>query len=247
MQKTAILRLVALAVLVAAIAASLVFLPVQEYLRDVLDWTKGLGAWGPIVLAAIYVPACVFLVPGSLVTLAGGALFGVVQGTIAVSVGSVAGASAAFFVGRFLARDWIESRVARNPKFRAIDQAVGEQGFKIVLLTRLSPVFPFNLLNYAYGLTRVRFRDYLLASWIGMLPGTILYVYLGSLAGEVANAAVGDRQRTPAEWTLYGVGLAATVVVTIFVTRVARQALDRAIADTRQDAETAPPSAKVPS
>jgi uncharacterized membrane protein YdjX (TVP38/TMEM64 family) len=228
-KKSGIVRLALFLVLAGAAAAALVWLPVQDFLK----WIDGLGAWGPIVLALVYVPAAVFFIPGSALTLAAGFLFGVVRGTVAVSLGSVAGASAAFLVGRFLARGWVEQRVADKPRFRAIDQAVAEQGFKIVLLTRLSPLFPFTLLNYAFGLTKVRFRAYVLASWIGMFPGTLMYVYLGSLVANIADLVAGKVEQTPEQRVLFYVGLAATVVVTVYVTRVARRALQRAIPDDR--------------
>jgi len=174
----------------------------------------------------------VFFLPGSVLTLGIGFLFGVVQGTIITSVASTLGACVAFWVGRTVARDWVGHRVAGNAKFAAIDEAVGRQGFKMVLLTRLSPVFPFNLLNYAFGLTKVRFRDYALASWIGMLPGTIMYVYLGH-AGRQAALALTDATAGPAEQTLaqkifFWAGLVVAVVVAVFVTRIARRALREA-------------------
>jgi uncharacterized membrane protein YdjX (TVP38/TMEM64 family) len=147
-----------------------------------------------------------------------------------MSIGSTLGATAAFLAGRTLVRGLIEPRIAHHPKFAAIDQAVGEQGFKIVLLTRLSPALPFNLLNYAFGLTRVRLRDYVLASWIGMFPGTAMYVYLGSAAKNLAALVAGDFEGGPAQKVLFFIGLAATVVVTVLVTRVAKRALDQAVA-----------------
>src|SRR5262249_20658792 len=150
---------------------------------------------------------------------AGGTLFGVVPGTIAISIGSTVGACAAFLVGRGVARRWVEHKVAANARFRAIDQAIGAQGFKIVLLLRLSPIFPFNLLNYALSLTRVRFRDYALASWIGMFPGTVMYVYLGSTLGELP-ALFSERERTLAERIFFFVGLALTIAVTIYITHL---------------------------
>lgn len=230
MQKATLVRLGALVVLSVVIIATLLYRDeVTAQFAQYLDDVQDLGSWGPVLLAAAYVPACLFFVPGTLLTLAAGYAFGPVLGTLTVSAGSVAGASAAFFTGRYLARDWVETRVRRNPRFRAIDQAVAEQGFKIVLLTRLSPAFPFNLLNYAYGLTRVRFRDYLLASWIGMLPGTAMYVYLGSLVKNVADLIAGKVERTTGQNVLFVVGLIATVVVTVSITRVARKALDQAI------------------
>jgi uncharacterized membrane protein YdjX (TVP38/TMEM64 family) len=145
-------------------------------------------------------------------------------GSLVVSLASTLAAGAAFLVGRYLARAWVEKKVAGSPAFAAIDAAVAEGGWKIVGLTRLSPVFPYTLLNYAYGLTKVPFKEYFLASWIGMMPGTVMYVYLGALAGELARAG-GGGGRTPAEWALYAGGLAATVIVTIYVTRLARAKL----------------------
>lgn len=229
MDKPKAIRLFLLGVLVTSIIASVVFLPVKEYVTDFLAWVRGLGDWGLVVLAAAYIPSSLLFIPGTLLTLGGGFAFGVIKGTIAISIGSTLGAAAAFLTGRFLARGLIEDRIARYPRFRAIDQAVGQQGFKIVLLTRLSPVFPFNFLNYAYGLTKVSFRDYFFASWIGMFPGTVMYVYLGSLVGELADLAAGRAEGGIEQKILFGVGLLATVAVTIYITRVAKRALDEAI------------------
>jgi uncharacterized membrane protein YdjX (TVP38/TMEM64 family) len=173
-----------------------------------------------------YVPAALLFLPGSILTLGAGFAFGVAAGTASVSIGSTAGAALAFLSGRTLARSFIESKVSGNPKFLAIDRAVGREGFKIVLLTRLSPVFPFNLLNYAFGLTKVSFRDYVLASWIGMLPGTLMYVYLGSAVKSLAELAAGNVEGGLGQKALFAVGLVATVVVTTFVTRIAKRALE---------------------
>jgi uncharacterized membrane protein YdjX (TVP38/TMEM64 family) len=209
------------------IAGKLFDLP--ALLREVLDRISGLGPWGPVVFVILYIAACVLFIPGSLLTLGAGVLFGVAEGSVLVSIASTAGATCAFLIGRYFARDWIASKLADRPAFRPIDEAVAREGWKIVGLTRLSPVFPFNLLNYAFGLTRVRLRDYVLASWVGMMPGTVLYVYVGSLAGSLASVGQGGRVRTPAEWALYLVGLAATLGVTVFVTRLARKALQEKI------------------
>ena len=196
--------------------------------QPALDWVASLGLWGPVALVGVYLVACVALVPGSLLTLGAGALFGVGVGSVTVSVGATVGACAAFLVGRRLARDWVARRfVAGNARFAAVDRAVEREGFKIVLLTRLSPLFPFNMLNYAYGLTGVPFRDYALASWIGMLPGTVMYVSLGHLAGEVVTSVGGERERGAGETALLVLGAVATVVVTLLVTRLARRELDR--------------------
>jgi uncharacterized membrane protein YdjX (TVP38/TMEM64 family) len=197
------------------------FFRVQDGLQPALEWVSDLGAWGPVIFIAIYIVAAVAFIPGSVLTLGAGAIFGVVWGSLYVSIAATLGATAAFLVGRYLARDAVARKVEGNERFRAIDQAVEKEGWKIVGLTRLSPVFPFTLLNYAFGLTGVKLSHYVLASWIGMMPGTILYVYLGSLA----RAASAERTRTTGEWLLYGLGLVATLVVTVFVTRLARKAL----------------------
>jgi uncharacterized membrane protein YdjX (TVP38/TMEM64 family) len=208
------------AVVAVAVVAALFAFDVRAVLRDALAGLERLGPWGPVIFVLLYIVAAVLFVPGSALTLGAGALFGVGLGSVLVSVGATLGATAAFLVGRYLARDWVAKKIEGNAAFAAIDRAVASEGWKIVGLTRLSPAFPFTLLNYAFGLTRVSLRDYIVASWIGMMPGTVMYVYLGSLA-----RAAGERHRTPAEWALYGVGLLATIVVTVFVTRLARAAL----------------------
>ena len=166
-------------------------------LRDLLQWISGLGPTASLVFIPLYVIACVLFVPGSILALSAGFLFGVVQGSMYVSIAATLGATLAFLIGRYFAREWVPARLANYPKFKAVDEAVAREGWKIVALTRFSPLFPFNLLNYAFGLTNVGVRDYVLASWAGTLPGTILYVYLGSLAGDLTRVATGERERTP--------------------------------------------------
>lgn len=204
----------------------------QALLRNALEWVKGLGAVGAIAFIAIYIFATVAFFPGSILTLGAGVVFGVGLGSLYVFMGATLGATAAFLVGRYLARGWVSQKIAGNVKFRAIDEAVGREGFKIVLLTRLSPVFPFNLLNYAYGVTGVSLKDYILAS-IGMIPGTILYVYIGSLAGSIATLGTSTQPTANPEvqWAIRIIGFIATAAVTVYVTRVARKALANAVPD----------------
>jgi uncharacterized membrane protein YdjX (TVP38/TMEM64 family) len=218
------------AVVVALVVAARRF-DLQQHFREALGWVEKAGPAGLAAFFALYVAACVFMLPGSVLTLGAGAVFGVVRGSLLVSLSSTVGATAAFLIGRYLARGMVTRRVEGNAKFRAIDEAVASEGWKIVGLTRLSPVFPFNLLNYAFGLTRVSLRDFVLASWIGMIPGTVMYVYVGSLAGSLTElgAGAGGRARSPAEWALYVVGLIATVAVTVVITRTARRALSRRV------------------
>ena len=199
-----------------------------RYVPIFAEWVNGLGAWGPVVFITGYALAVVAFVPASLLTLVAGAIFGIGAGVAYVFVAAVAGSSLAFLVSRYLARAAIERRLAGNEKFAAIDRAVGRSGRRIVFLLRLSPAFPFNLLNYGLGLTSVRFADYLAAS-VGMLPGTLLYVYSGKAVGDVAALAGGAAPaRGASSYVLLGVGLLATAVVTVLVTRIARRALDEA-------------------
>lgn len=188
-----------------------------------------LGAVGILLFILGYALATVAFVPGSLLTLAAGAVYGIGRGTAIVFVAATLGASLAFLVARYVARSAVEARLRGHEKFTAIDRAVGRQGFRIVALLRLSPVFPFNALNYALGLTQVRFRDYVLAS-IGMLPGTLLYVYYGKAAGSVAEIAAGMEMMDRSVWhyVALGIGLLATIAVTAVITRSARRALREA-------------------
>lgn len=214
-------KAIGVTIVVVAAAVLLTTFDVRAVLRESLVRIEQLGVWGQVLFVVIYVMATVLLIPGSALGLGAGAMFGVVRGSVLVSLASTLGATCAFLLGRYLARNWVAKKIEGRAAFSAIDQAVANEGWKIVFLTRLSPMFPFALLNYAYGLTRVSLRDYVLASWIGMMPGTVMYVYLGSLA----RAGVANHERTPTEWALYGVGLIATVAVTVVVTRIARRAL----------------------
>ncbi len=216
--------------IVAGLVAAARVLPVQQWLLAFVGWIRGAGGLGMFAFAVAYVLACVLFLPGSILTLGAGFAYGVGLGVPLVWASANVGAALAFVLGRTVARDVIARRIAGNEKFAAIDRAVGRQGFRIVLLTRLSPVFPFNLLNYAFGLTRVAFRDYVLGSMIGMLPGTVMYVYLGSLVTGLAELAGGQSSGGTAKQVFYFVGLAATVAVTLYVTRVARRALAEATA-----------------
>ncbi|HEY2291371.1 MAG TPA: TVP38/TMEM64 family protein [Thermoanaerobaculia bacterium] len=228
-------KLILYAVIGLAVLAGLLLAGRQAgaYVPRFAQWVEGLGVWGPVVFILGYAVATVAFVPGSLLTLAAGAIFGLVKGTTYTLIGATLGASAAFLVARYVARGAIERRIAGNARFAAIDRAVGREGFKIVALLRLSPIFPFNLLNYSLGLTKVGFLPYFLAS-IAMLPGTLLYVYYGKAAGSLAALAGGAQTKGTGSWVLLGVGLIATIVVTTFVTRLAGKAL-------RQEIEAAPP------
>lgn len=220
-------RGVLLAVLLAAIAVGLVWLPLRDWLAIGIDWVElhPTLAWPAFI--GVYVAATVLALPASILTLASGFVFGLPLGVVLTSAGSTLGACAAFIVGRYLARDWVAHRIASHRRFEALDLATRHEGFTIVFLSRLSPLFPFNLLNYGLALTSVRFRDYALASWIGMLPVTLLYVYIGAAAGDLRALLAGEVETGAAGRVLLFGGLAATVALTVLVTRKARQALDR--------------------
>src|SRR5213594_4638943 len=228
-KKNAIGRLIALAVILIALGLSMKFLPVREWLTDFNTWVGQMGIAGICIFIAVYAVATVLLAPGSILTIGAGFAFGLWKGFLAVSAGATLGASLAFLVARFIAREKIEAITRRNETFRKIDNAIGKRGAKLIFLLRLSPVIPFNLSNYFYGLTAVRFWPYVLASWIGMMPGTFLDVYIGA-AGKAAVSAVADGEAMKhgwQYWTFMSVGLVATIIVTIWVTKIARNALKR--------------------
>jgi uncharacterized membrane protein YdjX (TVP38/TMEM64 family) len=220
-------RALALLAVALLLLAAALFLPLREWLRDALSWTALHPHTSWLAFIALYVLATVCLVPGLALTLAAGAIFGVVAGVALVSVASVLGATAAFLIGRTLAREWTAKRIAAWPRFQALDGALGERGFWIVLLTRLSPLLPFNLLNYAYGVTAVRPRDYIVGSWLGMFPATVLYVYLGSAAANLAQVLTRGVRSGTSGTVLLVVGLAATLAVLALVTYLARRRLER--------------------
>ena len=206
---------------------------IQGTLQNALSWIEGLGPIAPIVFIIMYIIITVSFLPASVVTLGAGAVFGIVKGTIFVFIGAMLGATAAFLIGRYLARDWVSNKIAGNRIFKAIYDAIEKEGRKIIFLVRLSPAFPFNLLNYALGLTNVSLADYVLGT-VGILPGTILYVYLGGIVG---SAAAG-REKSSAEWALLIVGLIATFAVVFIVTKVARKSLQEALPETAQPASS---------
>ncbi|MFW6146270.1 MAG: TVP38/TMEM64 family protein [Planctomycetota bacterium] len=230
-------RLLLLMLLVGAGLIAAAVLPVRACMETALGWVEGAGLWAPALFVAAYIVVAVVSLPGSVVTIAAGATLGWVWGLATASVGATLGAAAAFLVGRFLARRWVAEKIASRPRFAALDRAVRREGFKIVLLSRLSPIIPFAVLNYGYGLTNVSLGSYVLASWIGMIPGTILYVYLGTLgraATHWGDMGIGQR-------ALYLAGLAATVALTVTITLIARRALRRSVdADAAVETRGAP-------
>ncbi|THB74158.1 MAG: TVP38/TMEM64 family protein [Gammaproteobacteria bacterium] len=215
-----------IALTIIAISASFIFLPVEEYIELFVGWANENPLISSVVYMIIYIAACIFFIPGSVITLVAGFIFGLVHGVILVSISSTIGAVLAFVIGRTIARDWVGNMISEQPKFKALDSAIEKKGFLVVLLTRLSPLFPFNFLNYAFGLTGVSLGKYFLASWLGMIPGTILYVYLGSISKNVVDLVQGNVDSGLTGQILLVIGLIATVIVTVVVTRIAKRMLN---------------------
>lgn len=232
-----LIRWASLALVLVAVLLFLRALPAERLFSFVRDWIGGLGMWGPVVLGLTYVAAALLLAPGWILTVAAGALYGLLVGTIVVSLASTTAVALAFLIARYLARDRVRRQIEKSPKLVAVDQAIGEQGWKIVALLRLSPAVPFNLQNYLYGVTAVGFWPCVLVSWATMLPGTFLYVYFGSLGRTAVEG-----QTSAAEWVLWGIGLIAMIVVTVYITRLAR----RAIQEKTQIEDSSPRASKPP-
>lgn len=192
----------------------------RQVLLGALDWFAQLGAWGPVVFVLVFILLCVCVLPGSPLTFGAGAIFGFWQGALLVSLGATLGATAACLVARHLARGWVTRRFGSHPVFQALDQAVAAEGWRIVFLTRLAPVFPFFLLNHLYGLTRVPLRPYITATWAGSFPGSTLLVYLGYVArrGAEGGAAATD-------WLRWGFFIVTGIVAMTYLAGVARRQL----------------------
>ena len=218
------LKWISLCTGILALLIAVRLLPIVRWLESFSAWSASFGVLGFFAFVVVYALDTVLFLPGWPLTLAAGFTFGLLLGTAVVSLGSILGAALAFLIGRFIARDMIVSLTKKNQRFRALDRAIGEQGWKIIFLLRLSPLVPFSIGNYFYGVTAVNFWPYFFASWIGMLPGTVLYVYLGTI-GKAGLVAAAGAKHGWAYWTFLSVGLLATALVTVWVTRIARAAL----------------------
>lgn len=218
-------RLAGAALLVAAIALAAAFLPLEAWLEELLAWGEEIGPWGAALGGLLYLPACVLCLPCTPITLATGFVFGHGPTFLAILVGSNLGSALTFVLGRTLLRAPLERWAARRPRFQSFDRRVATGGLRVVLLTRLAPIFPYNLLNYALGITRLRFRDAVLGTFLGMLPAIWLNSYLGSAARSLSAALRGEVETGPGQVALLVAGLLASVVVVVLLTRAARRAL----------------------
>ena len=207
----------------AAFFASLILLQVKyNFFKDlptIIEQTSTSGIKGYLGFILIYIVSTIMMLPGSPLTFTAGALFGFWKGLVIVSIGSTIGAGCAFLVSRYLARNFVKRKFLNNERFKSIDSGINEEGFKIVILARLSPVIPFFLLNYALGITKIHFSHFLTASWIGMIPGTMVYVLMGSMGSAMISG-----KKSLLEWVLLGTGIIATIFVTLLISRIIRKA-----------------------
>lgn len=210
-------------VVLAAFIVAVRLLPLGEWIGSFQTWVKDLGAIGYVVYVLVYIVFCIFFLPASVLTFGAGAVFGFVKGTIIVVIGATLGATASFLLGRTIMRRRIEAMTASNPKFRALDRAIAREGGKIVFLIRLAPVFPFAFINFAFGLTGVRLFPYVLATFLGIIPVTLAFVYIADTATRTVTADM-DATRT----AIQVAGIVFAIIATAFVTRVALRAVRRA-------------------
>ena len=218
-----LLKIVLAVIAVAAFFTVINLLPVGEWIATFQGWVKDLGPIGYVVYVLVYVVVCVTFLPASPLTLGAGAIFGFVEGAIVVIIGATLGATASFLLGRTIMRRRIEAMAANNVKFRALDRAIAREGGKIVFLVRLAPVFPFAYINFAFGLTGVRTLPYIVATFFGIMPATLAFVYIADAATRTATA---DLDSTRLIINIAGVIVA--ILVTVFVTRIALRAIRKA-------------------
>ncbi|KAM0954209.1 putative SNARE associated golgi family protein [Dioscorea sansibarensis] len=229
---SSVFRVSLMLVLLAAIVAAFVILPVEQILKDFLVWVKqNLGPWGPLALAIAYIPLTVLAVPASILTLGGGYLFGLPLGFIADSIGATIGATAAFLLGRTIGRPYVISKLKDYPKFQAVAIAIQRSGFKIVFLLRLVPLLPFNMLNYLLSVTPVSVGEYMMGSWLGMMPITLALVYVGTTLKDLADVTHGWSEVSTSRIVLIILGFVISVILMVCVTKVAKASLEKALAE----------------
>ncbi|MEM7565648.1 MAG: TVP38/TMEM64 family protein [Pseudomonadota bacterium] len=205
-----------------ALIAAWTLLPVSEWIAAFRDWVAAQGPLGWIIFIAVYAVSVLALLPGSLLTLAAGLAWGL-WGFPIVIAGATLGAGISFIAARYFAQGTVQQMIAKRPTLAAVDKAVEQEGWKIVGLMRLSPAFPFALQNWFFGTTSVAFWPYLAATFVGIMPGTLLYVWIGSLGAEA-----GSDSATTAKYVVFGIGILATLAVTVYVTKLARKKLAEA-------------------
>jgi len=213
---------------VAVIAALVVgarFLPLADWTIRLVEIIRDSGAWGVLLFVAVYALSTIAMVPGAILTMLAGFVYGPVYGLLVVIPAALLGATSAFLLGRTVLRDWVRRKLAQSPKTKALDQAIDREAFTLVLLLRLSPLVPFNALNYALSVSGISLGRFVLATLIGKIPGAWLYVYLGSLVTTVAELSTASAPQTPLRTFFYVAGFIATIAAAVVSGRIAKRAL----------------------
>ena len=195
----------------------------EPYAEPFANWVRARGAWGPVAFIGMYIVSALLLIPGTILSLIAGALFGFVHGVIYTFVGAMLGSIASFLLARYVVRPFVERRLRADKRFKAIDHAAKSGGVRLVALLRLSPVLPYNVLNYAMGITGVATWEYILGT-TAILPGTVMYTYYGTVAGTLTGISTSVHHGV-GYYSLMGVGVVATVVAAFLVARLARSKL----------------------
>lgn len=214
----------ALAVL-CGITVAAVFLPLTQWVNAFAEWIRTLGFAGALIFIVAFVVASLISLPASVFAAAAGLIYGFGGGAAVALTGAICASTLGFLLARHVFRERVEAFARTHKKFAAIDYALGRQGWKIVGLLRLSPVMPLGISTYLFGVTSIKFWSYALASAIGVIPGTLMYVYLGAV-GRIGISGA-KHQRSALEWALMFAGLLATIAVTLLVGRIAKNALSK--------------------
>jgi uncharacterized membrane protein YdjX (TVP38/TMEM64 family) len=214
---------------IAAIVGGFLYFDAQTYVLRLFDWLDGLGAWAPPLFILIDMLVVVFVLPGVIFTLGAGFLFGVLKGSLYVVIGTTLGATTAFLTAKHFLGERASRFLLSHPKLKMVDEEFKHEGWKIVLLTRLVPFFPFKLSNYFFGVAQFSLRDFFWGSLFGILPITVFNVYIGSLSADLATLGLRSPSRSKAEWIIYGIGFIIAIGAVIYITRLARKALDTLI------------------
>lgn len=214
---------IAIGVALLAAGALLTALPIRQWIEALRGTVEGLGWWGPLIYAVAYGIGAVLVLPSGPFQVGAGLLFGLAVGIPTALVGTWLALAGAFAIGRWFARDRVQSLLDDRPRMRAVEGAIADGGWKTVVMLRLSPVLPMSLHNYVYGLTRMKFRVYMPAAAIAVAPGTVMWAWIGAVGGSAATAS---GEASVVKWILRGVGLVATVVVSILLARHARRRLE---------------------
>jgi uncharacterized membrane protein YdjX (TVP38/TMEM64 family) len=218
-------KIVGAVMVLGALAVGARFLPLADWTITLVALIQDLGAWGVVLFVAIYAVSTVAMVPGAILTLLAGFVYGPVYGLLVVVPASLLGATSSFLLGRTVLRDWVRRTMAQSPRAKALDQAVDREAFTLVLLLRLSPLVPFNALNYALSLSGISAGRFVLATLIGEIPGGWLYVYLGSLVTTTAELSTASAPHSPLRTFFYVAGFVATIAAAVVSGRIAKRAL----------------------